>query len=155
MATGKINSPQTSKSSVELQEIQELFERLRKMEPKIFDPDRRSRDLPDTLHSFLSALLENLKRGDAVTLLKNDTPLTTIEASKLLGMSRQFLVGLLEKNEIPHHMVGTHRRMYLRDVLIYKAKRDTVRRKAIDDLARAESDEGIYGRVPDDFHAGR
>jgi excisionase family DNA binding protein len=80
---------------------------------------------------------------------------TTIEVGKILGMSSQFLVGLLEKGEIPFHMVGTHRRMYARDVLAYKAKRDLSRRTALDDLARAEYEEGVYGRVPDDFNSGQ
>ncbi len=33
----------------------------------------------------------------------------------MLGVSRQFLIKLLERDEIPHHMVGTHRRIYVRD----------------------------------------
>jgi len=70
-------------------------------------------------------------------------------------MSRQFLVQLLEKGEIPFHRVGTHRRLYVRDVIAYKAKRDTTRRKTLDDLAKREFSEGNYGKVPDDFHAGQ
>ena len=80
---------------------------------------------------------------------------TTVEASKVLGMSRQFLVRLLERGEIPFQMVGTHRRMYARDVLAYKVKRDLSRRKTLDDLARAEYREGIYEQVPDDFNSGK
>jgi len=35
-------------------------------------------------------------------------------------MSRQFLITLLEKGAIPFHLVGTHRRIYVRDVIAYK-----------------------------------
>ena len=49
---------------------------------------------------------------------------------------------------IPFHMVGTHRRLYARDVLAYKARRDSARRSTLDDLASEEMKEGIYGRVP-------
>jgi excisionase family DNA binding protein len=80
---------------------------------------------------------------------------TMIEAGKILGISRQFLVRLLEKGEIPFHMVGTHRRMYAHVVLAYKTKRDLSRRKVSDDLARAEYAEGLYDQVPDDFSSGR
>jgi hypothetical protein len=45
-------------------------------------------------------------------------------------------------------MIGTHRRLYARDVLAYKSKRDNARRKTLDDLSRAEYDEGIYDRLP-------
>jgi excisionase family DNA binding protein len=80
---------------------------------------------------------------------------TTIEAGKILGMSSQFLVRLLVKGEIPFHMGGMHRRIHAVDVLAYKAKRDLSRRTALDDLARAEYAEGVYGRVPDDFNSGQ
>lgn len=74
--------------------------------------------------------------------------MTTVEAAKLLAVSRQFLIGLLDQNQISYHMVGTHRRIYARDVLAYKGRRDSTRRKTLDDLARAEYDEGIYDRIP-------
>ena len=100
-------------------------------------------------------MLADLRAGNAVTILQSSHELTTIEASKLLGMSRQFLVQLLEKGEIPFHMVGTHRRLYVRDVMAYKARRDTSRRKTLDDLAKREFAKGDYGKIPDDFHAGQ
>ena len=79
--------------------------------------------------------------------------LTTVEAARMLGVSRQFLIGQLEKGEIPFHMVGTHRRIYVRDVLAYKMQRDGKRRRILDDLTRAEAEEGLYDREPSDDHA--
>ncbi len=38
------------------------------------------------------------------------------------GVSRQFLIKVLERGDTPHHMVGTHRRIYVRDLPVYKAK---------------------------------
>ena len=73
----------------------------------------------------------------------------------MLGFSRQFLIQLLEKGEIPFHMVGSHRRLYVRDVMAYKVKRDTARRKTLDDMARREFAKGDYDKVPDDFHTGK
>jgi excisionase family DNA binding protein len=95
------------------------------------------------VHSFLCKLLADLKAGNSVTILQAKANLTTVEASKLLGMSRQFLIGLLEKGEILFHMVGTHRRVYARDVMSYKARRDVERRKLLDDLVQAETAESI------------
>jgi excisionase family DNA binding protein len=71
-----------------------------------------------------------------------------MEAAVLLGVSRQFLVNLLEKGEIPHHMVGTHRRVYAQDLFRYKAQRDASRHKAIVELAQAEARDGLYGVEP-------
>ena len=44
--------------------------------------------------------------------------------------------------------------MFVRDVLAYKSKRDAVRRKTLDDLAKGEFAKGDYDKIPDDFHAG-
>jgi len=52
-------------------------------------------------------------------------------------------------------MVGTHHRLYAREVLAYKAKRDTARRKALDDLAGTEYEQGTYDKIPDDSRPGQ
>jgi excisionase family DNA binding protein len=142
-------------SNKDQREIQDIYQKLRTAEAKLVGPDGKTQVLPNTLYSFLCTLLADLKAGHSVTILQSNADLTTVEASKMLGVSRQFLIGLLEKKEVPYHMVGTHRRMYARDVLAYKAKRDTARRKTLDDLARAEYEEGIYDRVPDDTNPGQ
>ncbi len=142
-------------SQREQREVVETYSKLRASEAKLVGPDGRAEILPNNLYSFLLRLLADLRAGQTVTLLQNRHELSTIEASKVLGMSRQFLVRLLDRGEIPFHMVGTHRRMYARDVLAYKVKRDLSRRKTLDDLARAEYAEGVYGRVPDDFNSGQ
>ena len=139
--------------SREQREEVETYQKLRAAEAKLVGPDGRAETLPNNLYSFLLRLLADLRAGQSITLLQSRHEFTTIEASKILGMSRQFLVRLLEKGEIPFHKVGTHRRIYARDVLAYKAKRDLSRRKNLDDLARAEYAEGLYSQIPDDLDA--
>jgi excisionase family DNA binding protein len=139
----------------EQKEIIETYAKLREAEAKLIGPDGKSEILPNNLYSFLLRLLSDLRAGNSVTILQSRHELTTAEASKILGMSRQFLVQLLEKGEMPFHMVGTHRRLYVRDVIAYKAKRDTSRRKTLDDLAKREFAKGDYSKIPDDFHAGQ
>jgi len=95
----------------------DTYSKLREAEAKLVGPDGRAETLPNNLYSFLLRLLADLRAGQSVTLLQNRHEFTTIEASKVLGMSRQFLVRLLEKGEMPFHMVGTHRRMYARACL--------------------------------------
>ncbi|HKI27057.1 MAG TPA: excisionase family DNA-binding protein [Candidatus Sulfotelmatobacter sp.] len=158
MASVETNLPNVAVSGKDQREIEDIYEKLRTAEAKLVGPDGRTEILPNSLYAFLCRLLADLKAGDSVTILQSNADLTTVEAAKLLGVSRQFLVGLLEKQEIPYHMVGTHRRLYARDVLAYKAKRDTVRRKTLDDLARSEQEEGLYdqvARVPNDPNAGK
>jgi len=158
MATVETGLPNVPLSGKDQREIQEIYEKLRTAEAKLVGPDGRAQILPNSLYSFLCRLLADLKAGNSVTILQSNADLTTVESAKLLGISRQFLIGLLEKKEIPYHMVGTHRRLYARDVLAYKAKRDTVRRKTLDDLARAEQEEGLYDklvRTPNDPNPGK
>jgi excisionase family DNA binding protein len=131
-------------------DVEEIYQKIKKAEAKLVGPDGKTHLLPGNTYAFLCRLLAELMAGKSVTLLQSNAELTSMEASKLLGMSRQYLVQLLEKGEIPFHKVGTHRRMYARDVLAYKAKRDTARRKAHDDLALAEYEEGIYDKVSAD-----
>ncbi len=149
------NPAAVSVSEKDQREIQELYEKLRTAEAKLVGPDGKTQILPNNLYSFLCRLLDNLKAGHSVTILQSNASLTTVEASKLLGMSRQFLIGLIEKGEIPCHKVGTHRRLYAREVLAYKAKRDAARGKTLDDLALVEDAQGTYDKVPDDCKPGQ
>ena len=81
-------------------------------------------------------------------IVQNQAKLTTMEAASLLGVSRQFLVNLLEKGEIPYHMVGTHRRIYAQNLFQYKARRDQGRHQVVRELAQAEARDGLYDREP-------
>lgn len=150
MAANTIPQPAIQISTKDQLEIQDIYQKLRTSDAKLVGPDGKAQVLPPSLYSFLCTLLADLKDGYSVTILQSNLSVTTVEASKLLGVSRTHLIGLLEKNEIPFHKVGTHRRMLVRDVLAYKAKRDIGRRKTLDDLARSEYEEGIYDRMPDD-----
>lgn len=135
-------------SEQDQKDILDLYTKIRAAEAKLVGPDGKTQFLPPNLYSFLCQVLGDLKAGKSVTILQSNAELTTIEAAKLLAVSRQFLVQLLEKNEIPYHMVGTHRRLYARDVLAFKGRRDSARRKTLDDLARTEFQQGTYDRTP-------
>ena len=141
-------------SPKEHQEIVNVYAKLREAEAKLVGPDGKTEILPNNLYSFLLRLLADLRAGNSVTILQSRHELTTVEASKVIGVSRQFLIQLLEKGEIPYHRVGTHRRMYVRDVIAYKTRRDTARRRTLDNMARQEFAKGDYDKIPDDFHAG-
>ena len=145
----KANPSDVAISAKDQREIMEMYERIREVQAKLVGSDGKTEILPNNIYSFLCRLLADLKAGNSVTILQSKAELTTVEAAKLLGMSRQFLVNLLSQGELPFHKVGTHRRLYARDVLAYKGKRDSSRRKILDDLAKAEFEEGIYDRLPE------
>jgi excisionase family DNA binding protein len=138
-------------SETDQRQVLELYQKIQKSRAKLVGPDGKTQSLPVSLYEFLVKLIADLCEGQSVAIVQNDAQLTTVEGARMLGVSRQFLIKLLERGEIPHHMVGTHRRIYVRDLLAYKAKRDSSRRKILDDLTRAEAEEGLYDlERPDD-----
>lgn len=135
-------------SQADRKEIERLYATFRRGKAKLVDPSGKARALPDSPYSFLAELIGLVNDGKSVAIIKNEATFTTIEAASLLGVSRQFLVNLLEGGEIPYHLVGSHRRVYAQDLFQYKVQRDERRHKVIRELARAEAKEGIYGREP-------
>src|ERR1035438_6020773 len=84
----------------EQQDIVDIYAKLREVEAKLVGPDGKTEALPNNLYSFLLRLLADLRAGHAMTILQSRHELTSIEASKILGMSRQYLVQLLERGEL-------------------------------------------------------
>jgi len=129
---------------------QELYNQIQQSHAKLVSPDGNTQDLPASLDDFLVKLTAGLKKGQSVAIVQNDAQVTTVEAARMLGVSRQFLIKLIDGGEIPHYMVGTHRRIYVRDLLAYKSKRDTHRRRVLDELTRAEAAGELYDlELPD------
>lgn len=140
-------------SETDQRQVLELYQKIQRSRAKLVGPDGKTRNLPVSLYEFLVKLIADLREGGSVAIVQDDAQLTTVEGARMLGVSRQFLIKLLERGEIPHHMVGTHPRIYVRDLLAYKAKRDSNRRKILDDLTRAEAVEGLYDLGPPDDRA--
>ncbi|MCL4791454.1 MAG: helix-turn-helix domain-containing protein [Gammaproteobacteria bacterium] len=99
--------------------------------------------LPGHVLQILLEVLAEMGKGNAISLVPMHQELSTQEAAHLLNVSRPFLVGLLEKGEIPFRKVGAHRRVYLRDVMAYKERTDRQRGKVLDALAVLSQQEGM------------
>jgi excisionase family DNA binding protein len=100
--------------------------------------------LPPAAAGPLLKLLADLAEGRAVSVADADEELTTREAAELLKVSRPHLTRLLKEGEIPSHKVGSHHRVYRRDVLAYKARRQEQSEEAMQELTRVSQELGLY-----------
>lgn len=103
----------------------------------------RTVHIPTSALRLLVEVLTEIGQGNAVSIIPIHAELTTQEAADVLNVSRPFLVQLLEKGEMPFHKIGTHRRVRYQDVIAYKKRIDTERRKALDELAAEAQELGM------------
>lgn len=98
--------------------------------------------LPANAERAVRRLLHDLALGSPVHLVPVDAELTTQQAADLLGLSRTYVVRLIDQGDLAAHMVGTHRRLLAADVLQYRRRRGE-RLDAVAEIAQADSDQGI------------
>ncbi len=111
----------------------------------ILDEERNVKiQLPYALYRVLTDAAHLLANGDSVGLLHYTKDVTTQQAAGILQVSRPYVVKLLEDREIPYYMVGSHRRIKLKDVLEYKQRRDSHRKEKLDELYRISNESGLY-----------
>ena len=79
--------------------------------------------LPKQTAVWVRDLLEDLAEGRLVRPPEPDEEMTTQQVANLLGVSRPFVVKLIDDGKLPGHTVGTHRRVYTRDAHAFKEKR--------------------------------
>jgi excisionase family DNA binding protein len=95
--------------------------------------------LPSSLLRLVVSAANNLAAGRAVMAISAEVTLTPAEAAELLGLSRPFLVRLLERGDIPSELLpeSRHRRIKLEDVLTFQDRRErrSEGRRRIADIA--------------------
>src|SRR5438270_6252725 len=105
-------------------------------------PDGQETALDPGAYDILAHVLEQIKDGKAVRLISYGKDLTTQQAADILNISRQYLIRLLDRDEIPYKKVGSHRRLRVDDVLAYRRRRSALRREALGNLTRASQEMG-------------
>jgi excisionase family DNA binding protein len=96
--------------------------------------------LPPSVIKLFQRILTAMAEKKAIAVIPIDAELTTQQAADIIGVSRPFLVGLLEKGEIEYRKVGTHRRISYEELKRYKVDVDEKRRQSLDALAALGQD---------------
>jgi len=85
-----------------------------------------------------------MARQQTFVLYPESSELTTKQAAEVLGVSRPFLIRVLEAGEIPYRKVGRHRRVLMKDVLLHKQTTQVKRQAAMDELVKISEEMGGY-----------
>jgi len=131
----------------EAAQIRELNRMLQLGSPALVAADGERLALPDAVCRLLKDIVRNMQLGRAIVLIPENQQLTTQRAADLLGVSRPHLIKLLEAGDLPYHKAGSHRRVYLKDLIAYQKRRDTERKAALDRIAKDAFDSGLYDRT--------
>jgi excisionase family DNA binding protein len=99
--------------------------------------------LSENAFNYLLAILDEMAKGHAVLVVPLQAEMSTFEAAELLGVSRPFLIRLLEKGDLPYRVVGKHRRVPFEELIAYKETTQRRREKAMTEMTTA--DDEMFG----------
>ncbi|MFV3305948.1 helix-turn-helix domain-containing protein [Pseudomonas sp. NY15181] len=97
--------------------------------------ERQMLEVPTFALRAFREVLSEMALGNSVRVAPIRAELNTQEGAALLGVSRRYLMRLLEDGVIPSMTSGGHRRVRLTDLLAYQKRCDANGRSAMDELA--------------------
>ncbi len=101
-------------------------------------------DLAPAMVTVLEEAARLVAGGVGVAVVATYAELTSQKAADILGVSRQYMVRLLDRGDIPSFRVGSHRRVRVEDLATYRAQRDQARRSALATLTADAQAAGGY-----------
>jgi excisionase family DNA binding protein len=144
----RMSTSPVSIAESEEEQIRKLAQMMLRQRAALVGPDDQRHEIPDSVYRLLLSVLKIMQEGKAVSIVPQMQELTTQRAANLLGVSRQFFVRLLDDQKLPFHRIGTHRRVYLKDVLEFRKRRDQQRKESIKRIAKKEVARGTYDDFP-------
>ena len=96
--------------------------------------------IPKKALLLLHSIIQNMAEGKTISIVPSNSEVSTQQAADILNMSRPHLVKLLENKIIPFKKVGSHRRVFLKDILTYKENFDKQREDQLNFLSKQAQD---------------
>ena len=137
-----IVAPQRERRALE--RISQWFTPSRRGAGRLRGPSGEDMIIPQSLYMVVTEAIRHLMQGRGISIVPVMSALTTQQAADMLNVSRPFVVKLLDQGTVPSYKAGTHRRIYLKDLLDYKRKRDAVGQHALRRLVDEAQELGIY-----------
>ncbi len=100
-------------------------------------------ELPLLALTLLERALGELSRGNAVVQVPLPRLLDVHQAAELLGVSRPFVIDLLDKGELPCQIEDGCRRIVFEELMRYKKKDDEACSKILDELVAEAQELGM------------
>ncbi len=108
--------------------------------------DNREADiaLPASVLRLILGALQEMGKGNAVTLLPLQAELTTQQAADMMRVSRPSLIKMLDDGKLPFRKIGAHRRILYSDVLSYIQTEHARRTSVMEELVAETERLGLY-----------
>jgi excisionase family DNA binding protein len=99
--------------------------------------------VPPQILKVLGQALGKMARREPIVLMHEKQEFTTVEAANYLNVSRPFVIKEIESGNLPHRMVGTHRRILFEDLARYAARMQAKRNEALNKMAANARELGL------------
>lgn len=133
------------KNRDELNKIVELLSKISNLDHFVMiKSDGQEIEIPSIISKVLYEIISIMSKGGAMTIIPMEKELTTQQAADILNVSRPFLIKLLENGKIPFHKVGTHRKIYMKDLMDYKENFNINRSNKISEMITLSQEYGLY-----------
>jgi excisionase family DNA binding protein len=138
-----INLQPTANHTKEIKKLERILAQ-NTSRPKLSSATGEEMVLPEDVYYILRDIVTKISAGEDICLIPNDKQLTTQEAADFINVSRPYLIKLLDNQEISFDMVGSHRRVLVRDLVAYQEQRRSIRQNKLQQMSKFLQEEGFY-----------
>lgn len=82
-------------------------------------------NMSGSLKEAILAIFETLAEGNNLAIAPSEKVMSSQEAANFLNVSRPHINKLLDSGVIPSYRDGKHRRVYFKDLIFFKVKRES------------------------------